>query len=311
LVRTSSTRPKSRCFPYSGEYIVDYISEQARRQCSYCSHNIFDKLIYNLKMKILFANITHGFVYADDGSTSESMRFTKFSIPDYISYFKKHNPDILCLAETLLDDDQGNSSMVKDFSEALYLPFYKALGHEPSWIYVGKLYGMAILSRYPIETYEIFKLPNPKLEVDRPDGSHWIMHDKFAQYAELEVDGKKLNLFNLHYFPVHHFGKRMQDKDLSHIREELVSIFKGKNLKIPTIITGDFNNKGLPLEEAYPELFEENLFQETVKVETTLCNGAYQLDHVLYTPGTIKLENAFAEKFISDHYALITEVNFI
>lgn len=259
-------------------------------------------------MKVLFANITHGFVYADDGSTSESMKFTKFSIQAYIDYFKQHHPDILCLAEVLLDDTDGNSEMIRTFSQALNLPFYTALGHEESWIYVGKYYGMAILSKYEIEAYETFKLPNPRLEVDRPNGDHWVMHDKFAQYAELETELGRLNLFNLHYFPVHHFGKRMQDDDLSHIREELVRVFRLKDTTKPTLITGDFNNKGVKLKAAFPELFENGLFDESVETETTICNGVDQLDHILYTPKSLKVTRSFAEKFISDHYSLVAEI---
>src|SRR6185295_17179299 len=98
-------------------------------------------------MKVIFANILQGFIYADDGSSSESMKFTKLSTPDYIKYFQKYNPDILCLAETQLDDREGSSEMVKAFSEALDLPYWKALTHEESWIYIGKYYGTAILSK--------------------------------------------------------------------------------------------------------------------------------------------------------------------
>ncbi len=42
-------------------------------------------------MKIIYANVTQGFVYADHLTGSEGMVFRKFSIPDY-EEFKLPNP---------------------------------------------------------------------------------------------------------------------------------------------------------------------------------------------------------------------------
>ena len=50
-------------------------------------------------MRTISANVSQGFVYASDLKRSEGMIFRKFSIPDYVSYFKSKNPDILCLCE--------------------------------------------------------------------------------------------------------------------------------------------------------------------------------------------------------------------
>jgi endonuclease/exonuclease/phosphatase family metal-dependent hydrolase len=258
-------------------------------------------------MKVVFANVTHGFVYADDLEKPEGMVFRKFSIPDYVEYFRKLNPDILCLSEALIDDEDGNSEFVDVIAKATKLNHTKVLRSEESWIYVGKHYGMAILSRYPITSYGDFKLPNPKFEVTRPNGDHWILHDKYAQFAELDINGEKLNLFNLHYFPVHHFDKKIQSEKMKPYRKALSEFFTSKGFDRSTIITGDFNDKGSTLQEVFPELFESGDLKEAIEVETTIQDGNDQLDHILYTHDTLQLNEAKAEKFLSDHYSLVVQ----
>lgn len=259
-------------------------------------------------MRIVFANVTQCFVYANEVAESESMLFKKFSIPDYIEYFKNINPDILCLSEVLIDDEENNSEFISRLSEACNLKYYKILRSEKSWIYVGKFYGMAIISKYPIMNYEFFKLPNPKFEIDRPNGDHWIMHDKYAQYAKINTINKNISLFNLHYFPVHHFKKDIDDLEMKKPREELTKYFMKETLDAPTIITGDFNNKNKKLVKVFPELFEFGYLQEAIETDTTIVNGNSQLDHILYTPAYFELISSKAEKFLSDHYSLIVDI---
>lgn len=258
-------------------------------------------------MKVIFANVSQGFVYADDLTEQVGMVFRKFSILDYTKFFASYQPDILCLSEVLIDDLDGNSEFVDQVASATGLKYSKVLRSEESWIYVGRHYGMAILSRYPISNYEEFKLPNPKFEVIRPNGDHWILHDKYAQYATLDIDGELFNLFNLHYFPVHHFNKRINSNEMKPYRKSLGDFFTSKGFHKATIIAGDFNDKGAKLTEVFPELFESGDLKEAIQVETTILDGQDQLDHILYTPDRLKVKNAKAEKYLSDHFALIID----
>ena len=57
-----------------------------------------------LEMKIVFANVIQGFVYAHHLKTPASMIFSRFSLPEYANYFRNQSPDILCLSEVLIDD---------------------------------------------------------------------------------------------------------------------------------------------------------------------------------------------------------------
>ncbi len=167
---------------------------------------------------------------------------------------------------------------------------------------------MAILSKYPIAAYEEFKLPNPKFEVDNAMGEHWIMHDKFAQFASIQVGERSLNLFNLHYFPVHYFHKSLLDPQMLPSKAELMQYLMAKGLDLPTVIVGDFNNKGEQLQAVFPELFHSGELEEVIQVETTIQNGHDQLDHILYTPKHMSMTKAKADKYLSDHFALSVEI---
>ncbi|MCA9375370.1 hypothetical protein KC622_03500 [Candidatus Dojkabacteria bacterium] len=97
-------------------------------------------------MKVIFANVAQGFVYTDDPDKAGGILFKKFSIPDYVVYFKRKNPDILCLSEALINDEEGNSEFVDTIAKATGLNHVKVFRSEKSWMYIGKHYGLAILS---------------------------------------------------------------------------------------------------------------------------------------------------------------------
>lgn len=259
-------------------------------------------------LRIIFENISGGLVMA--GKEHGEMVFSRVSLKEYILYFKKQAPDILSLSEVHMEDQQGNSEMVEKISSDLGLPYYKCYAQSPSHLDTSKYMGLAVLSKHRIEEYSSFLLPNPKLQITRPDGSHWTMFDKGSQKFTCNIGGKRLTIFNLHYFPFHHFHRLMNDNEFSCIRTELVNILLSDR-HTPTIITGDFNNKGLPLQSAFPELFERGGFHQAVITSTTVVGlSNEQFDHILYTPATLIAHRGFAELNYSDHYAVVADFSF-
>jgi endonuclease/exonuclease/phosphatase family metal-dependent hydrolase len=257
---------------------------------------------------VVFGNITGGFVWAGKGHNE--FVFSRVSVKEYIEHFQKYQPDILSLSEVHLEDKQGNSEMVQQISRALDLPYYACFAQSPSSLDTNKLAGLAILSRFPITSQEIFLLPNPRLEYDRPDGAHWVMFDKGAQKVSLDIEGNRLDVVNLHYFPFHHFGRKANEAEFADVRNELVKILLA-NETTSVIVTGDFNNKGLLLPVAMPELFADNLFHETVVAETTVIGLQEQFDHILYTPGTLQCLSSFVTTNLSDHYAVVASISYL
>lgn len=245
------------------------------------------------------------------GKEHGNMLFSRVSLKEYILYFKELAPDILALSEVHMDNLDGKSDMVTKISQDLKLPYHKCYAQSPSHLDTSKYLGLAVLSKHHIENYTSFLLPNPRLQVTRPDGSQWTTFDKGAQKLTCNIDGKRLTLFNLHYFPFHHFQRRMNDNEFSDIRMDLVDILLSDN-RTPTIITGDFNNKGLPLQMAFPELFEHNRFRQAVITNSTVVGlSNEQFDHILYTPAMLHRNDGYAQRNYSDHYAVIADFSFI
>lgn len=260
------------------------------------------------RLRTVFENISGGLVMA--GKSHGEMVFSRVSLPEYIEYFQGYKPDILSLSEVHMEDENGCSEMVKSISDALRLPYYECFSQSRSHLDTSKYLGIAVLSKYPILHYDPFFLPNPKLKVDKPDGSHWVMFDKGAQRLTLDVAGRYLTVFNLHYFPFHHFNRCMNEDEFLDIRQELVDILLSED-GIPTVITGDFNNKGLPLYKAFPELFIGDKFREAIVEKTTVIGLCEQFDHILYTPNALKNHDGFTDKNLSDHYAVIADFSFM
>ncbi len=74
-------------------------------------------------MKLIFANVLQGFVYASDLGPAENIVYRRFSIPEYVEYFRKQSPAILCLAEVLIDNEHNDSDLVESVAEACQLPY--------------------------------------------------------------------------------------------------------------------------------------------------------------------------------------------
>ncbi len=262
-------------------------------------------------MKVVFANVLQGFVYADVLHKPESMIFKRFSIEEYVEYFVSLDPDLLFISELLIENNNGNSEFADELVKKCNFRDYRVLVTEKSWLYVGRMYGMGIFSKYNLNNYEIFKLPNPKFEVDRPNGEHWILHDKYAQSAKVNVSGLDINIFHLHYFPLHHFNRKLSDPEMIESRNALIKYFKNKGKRYPTLVVGDFNNKDESLDVLFPELFENGWLAESIVTETTLVDGHEQLDHILYTPIYFDVQEAKAERYLSDHYSLYVDFNIV
>ncbi len=258
-------------------------------------------------LRIVFENISGGMVMA--GKSHGEMLFSRVSLEEYITYFQHYQPDILCLTEVHMEGKTGKSEMVETIASRLELPAYRCLYQSRSHLDTSKDMGIAVLSRYTIKDYTPFALPNPRLEVERPDGSHWKMLDKGAQRLRLDVHGRLITVFNLHYFPFHHFHRSICEQDFARIRRELVDILL-TDQHTPTIITGDFNNKGISLRDAFPELFLCDRFREAVLADTTVVGLDEQFDHILYTPGTLLVKHGCADPNLSDHYAVIADFSF-
>lgn len=262
-------------------------------------------------IKVIFANICQGLMY--EGKKASKDVFSKYWPSAYRAIYLAVKPDIVCLAEVPLDDEFGNSRFLSDFADAMDAADYKADVHEKSWLVEGKFYGNAIISKFRLEEYATLKLPNPRFEIDQPDGSRWILHDKTVQGATIHVEDVSIRLFNLHYFPFHRFNHNMNEPELRPIRTAFIEQLRLKE-RLPTILTGDFNNADDDLRYAYPELFENGTLADAVQFGSAQFDDYYngsksQIDHILYTSQHFSVKSSQVIHDYSDHMGLAVELS--
>ena len=252
------------------------------------------------ELKVVFANILGGREFL--GTTYGETNFGNEVLDAYINALSTHQPDILSLAEVHLDNE-SHSEMIATISKSLGLQYYDFMGTDKSHLAEGKILGNAILSRYPIRKYDHFLIQSPLIEVDRPNGDHWIMHNKPAQTVFIEVGKKTIALSSVHYFPFHHFNRKMNEPEFIPQRQSLVDHLLSIDESTIPIITGDFNNKNFMLKDAFPELFS-NGFSEAIQLETTVVGDKQQLDHILYRKKDATIIHTGTITIPSDHIGI-------
>lgn len=262
-----------------------------------------------MKLKIIFANIMQCMVHLGYNEKKENL-LGGFHPEKYIEYFTKEQPDILCLAECVMDESNGKSAFVEELTKKCQLPYYKNLCSEKAWLVKDKFYGLSICSKFPFSSYEILKLANPQIETIRPNGDYWIMHDKYIQKASLEIpEGKQINIINTHMFPFQHFGKHFWDGEFAQYRKQWAEMLK------PTpkmsLITGDFNTVDISIDKAFPELKIGDRLQSLVSFNGKKYQPRYpyntQIEYILATTD-FELLSAKEDMSYSDHPFLIVDV---
>lgn len=248
----------------------------------------------------MYSNISGGLIFA--GDIYGEMLFSKVSLEQYIDYFKTKDIDILSLSEIHLEG-KDKSEMVRQIAEALEMPYYTSLALSQSHLDTSKKMGMAVISRYPITKQEEFAIPSPGLEVDRPNGEHWKMFDKGGQRVYMDINGTTISLVNFSYFPFHHFNRRVDEPEFTPLRQQLLEVLLAES-DTPTIVTGDFNCKGLLVADAFKELFTDDTLAQAVTVESTVVGCQEHLDLILYQPDAFTATSGFAEMNGSDHLAV-------
>ncbi len=263
-----------------------------------------------MQIKVIFANVIQGMHHIGYNEKKENV-FAGFHPEKYVTYFAKEQPDILCMAECLFDDENGQSAFVSDICEKCAFHYYKNLVGEKAFFVKDKFYGLSICSKFPIANYEVLKLANPHIEIIRPNGDYWYMHDKYIQKAEICVeDDKKISLINTHMFPFQHFNKHFWDEEFREYRQQWAEMLVPQTDK-SSLVMGDFNTVGISIKEAFPELKVGEKMFSLVNYDGKKYQPIYpydtQIEYILATKD-FKLISACEDMVYSDHPFLIAKV---
>lgn len=261
-----------------------------------------------MKLRLLFANLYQGMHFA--GEADDQDVFFGYKPTLYGDFIETIDPQLACFVEFPYEGESGGGMLQDRLSKDLGLKHNYSYIAGQSWIVEGNYYGNAIFSKIPIINYLQTNLLNPKLKKTWSDGTIWTMHDKAVQQATIVVDGEKIRLFNLHYFPFRKFGRSLAEEEFKPNRQSLLDLIHPQENE-HVIVTGDFNNQGIPIEEAFPELFERGLFTTALKYDRRNVDSYYsgdgiQIDHVLHTAG-LKVTSAETLTGYSDHASLVVD----
>ncbi len=244
------------------------------------------------------------------------------------SFVEKQNPDIVAFQEIIRHFDESVFDMYrsqKHIKEIIgkSLP-YSFFG--PQWIadamrMNGKKHrdfngfveqGNEIISKFPIlNATNEFYYKHYSLELEWTN-FHTEDHPRCVQIVELDVDGKNLQILNLH--GIYSRDKQDSERTLSQCKYVL-GIARRKN--IPTIIVGDFNlfpgTKSIGiLNKQFKSLINEYGIKSTrPDFNDELDKGNNVVDYI-FVNDKIKVNNfEVINTNISDHFPLILDFDIL
>jgi hypothetical protein len=253
-----------------------------------------------MTIRIGLINVLQGLKFT--GTHYSETKIGGSGMDEYINLIKKHSSDILCVNELVLDDGK----MLDQLMEAGNYKYCSSCIDNKAWLVKDRYYGSAILSKFPITKQDSFELPNPKIEIDRPNGEHWILHDKIILQNLVTINGYEIYVSTFQYFPFHHFNRDITSVEFIDIRQKLAQVFQYEN----SIIAADFNHMGHGFNESFPEIINSG-FIDSFKTKTTLVGESEQTDHIIYKGKHLKAINGTAVKTVSDHYYIETTFDII
>jgi endonuclease/exonuclease/phosphatase family metal-dependent hydrolase len=249
-----------------------------------------------MQVRVMFHNVA-GFVRVRLGTP----------LPEF---FARYRPDVLCLAEVPMDK-HGRSPAVEHIAAKCDLAHRRVDRLHRSHIgSKGGHLGLAVLSRFPIVQGRLETFTD--LDLDPPGREPHIKGVQCLRLV-LERSGTTVDLFNLHLPAVHIFERRMDDPAFGSLHRELERTLWGgrgtKRAPDAIVVTGDFNNREVPLDSAFPELRLGRRLQAAVTARSTVLGlTSGQSDHILVS-ARAKVRASAIHWTTSDHAAATADLD--
>jgi endonuclease/exonuclease/phosphatase family metal-dependent hydrolase len=243
-------------------------------------------------------NIGGGKLLREGADPARLSSYSEDGLKAIIELLGQEEPDIITLQET---HECAELSQPEAIAEELGYEWVNDAWNE-SHIEKGQKLGQAILSKLPIKDYRSELFTNPLWRASWEGGVVAVSHDKGITTCQLEMDGRNLQVQNLHLIPFHRFKIDPLGEGSEVIKdvENKIGHFDG-----PRLVQGDFNLDSVSLRPYLPELFEKGIL-EVEQHETTVPEGR-RLDHVLYSGMTVVKSLVIKQDIKTDHYPVITE----
>lgn len=249
-----------------------------------------------MKLKIASYNISGGF-YEDDQSVDFFDKNTSDDIDlrllnDIVKNINEEDIDIICFQEIITTE---RIRYIERIMENTNLKYEEHFETSPNNTIENTNVGIAILSKYPIDSSIKKLFTNPMLSKTTSSGNTYYTFDKGLIISTINVNGTSLNVLTHHGFPYRRFNSTPEEnKDCF---AEFDNYIKEYN---PDIITGDFNSENFMDLMSYTN---ENYIR-TFNVPTT--DDGKRFDDILLRKNTEystkKIES------LSDHFMIISEI---
>lgn len=255
-----------------------------------------------MKITTVQWNIGGGKVRNPSASPEIDESYAVEGIDTIISSLSKYQPDIVTLEETHADKSTVQAQIIG-----------KKLGlesvndeYDHSHLEPNQELGQAILSKFPIKNHSFNLFFNPHYEVDRPNGEHWVSHDKGLTVVEAELPGgETLGILTLHMIPFRAFGIDPKSEEAKPVIDSVTNLIRDAVNKVDKfVLQGDFNLNTDTVKEFFPGVFDEDVKEVALDGPTT--PGGKKYDHILYK-GLKLTTTKIDSQALTDHYPVIAE----
>ena len=203
--------------------------------------------------------------------------------------------DVIALQEVITTE---SFEYIEKLSKLTGLEFYATYENSPSHLIKNTMFGVAILSRYPIEVIKKEFFANPNLTKTTAKGVYKT-HDKGYMLVKILAD-EPFYVSNTHFLPFHRF-----DTEILEYAESFES-FQEDLIKYNAIACGDYNvvEGAKKLKKLLGNLTEfEFVFDEVSTVDDKKC------DNILIPKKiTKKSQKMIKNADSSDHFMCIIEI---
>ncbi len=240
-----------------------------------------------MKLKVMTFNIQHGRNHNLSGDVIDLN-----AVSDNII---AQNPDIVGLNEIRSGNNPDHLSGLSD--QPSYLA--KRIGGEYRFgkaidIYTSCSYGNAIISKYPINDFEVIMIPDTP---ERTEGYYYETRSIIR--TEYELEGKRLTVLNSH------FGLAPQEQ--INAVDTVLSIVE--TIDNPIVLMGDFNmipdNYNI---KRLSEYFIDTHAQLSEDLPTYPSHFPDERIDYIFVKGLSVLSVGTVRKVVSDHFAITAEL---
>lgn len=270
--------------------------------------------------------VTYNMGYASGLKNNQGNVLTREEIAQnlntMITTLKAKNPDVVALQEVdFFAKRSFDSDQARVLADGLGLPYmaytvtwnkrYLPWPYWPISHQFGRVIsGQAILSRYPIVSQKTYLQDKPKKNAF---WYNWFYLDRIFQNVQIDVNGKKISVWNVHLEAFDEMARLMQAQKLAELAKS-----DGAALKF---VLGDFNSASFVNPEISagektdsPQAF--NLFLKQSEMKATESNSpAYtfpsnlpiqKIDHIFYAGEAALLESGVITQTSSPDHGKFT-----